>query len=69
MWFNFTRCTLPAGRAERAEDSMLRYLFFGFVMLLFTACSEMRIIGKAAMREFKADAVSREQLAYQTHRK
>ena len=47
---------------------MLRYLLCGCVILLFTACSEMKVIGNAALREFKADGINVERVAYQSHK-
>ncbi len=42
---------------------MVRFLLCVVVMLLFTACSDMKIIGNAALRELKADGINVEQLA------
>lgn len=37
-----------------------------FAMIFLTGCSELKIIGNAAMNEMRADAVSTEWLAYNT---
>jgi hypothetical protein len=47
-----------ASRADQRETSMLRYLFWVSVVLLCTACSDMRLIGKAALRELTADGIN-----------
>lgn len=39
---------------------MLRYLLIIVMLLLFTACSELKIIGGSAMRELKAEGVNAE---------
>lgn len=41
---------------------MLRYLLIVSALFLFTACSEMRVVGNAAMRELKAEGKSVEQI-------
>ena len=40
---------------------MLRYLFVISALFLCTACSELNIIGKAAMRELMAKGINVEQ--------
>lgn len=47
---------------------MLHYLLWGIFMVLLTACSEMRVIGNAAVRELTAEGRNTEQLAYQSQR-
>jgi hypothetical protein len=41
---------------------MLRYLLVISALFLFTACSEMRVVGNAAMRELMAEGKNVEQL-------
>jgi len=41
---------------------MLRYLLVISALFLFTACSELRIVGHAAMRELTAEGVSVEKM-------
>jgi hypothetical protein len=40
---------------------MLRYLLAIAALFLFTACSELRVVGNAAMRELMAEGTSVEQ--------
>lgn len=40
---------------------MLRCLLVISALFLFTACSEMRIVGSAAMRELRAEGITFEQ--------
>ena len=40
---------------------MLRYLLVISALFLFTACSELRVVGKAAMRELMAEGINVEQ--------
>jgi hypothetical protein len=41
---------------------MLRYLLLISALFLFTACSELRVVGNAAMRELTAEGRSVEQV-------
>jgi len=41
---------------------MLRYLLVISALFLFTACSELRVVGHAAMRELTAEGVSVEKM-------
>jgi hypothetical protein len=67
MILNYGVHAAPPGMPMRSVF-MLRYLLWGIFMLLLTACSEMQVIGKAAMRELRADGMSTERLAYRTAR-
>jgi hypothetical protein len=42
----------------------MRFLFVIAMLFILTACSELRIIGGAAVREFKAEGISTERVAY-----
>jgi len=46
---------------------LLRHLLAIATLFLLTACSEMRVIGNAALRELRADGMNAEQLSYRTH--
>lgn len=48
---------------------MSRYLLFILSLVLLSGCSEMKIIGNAAMREFKAEGLNVEQISYNYHAK
>lgn len=37
---------------------MLRYLLIISVLFLFTACSELKVVGNAAMRELMAEGIN-----------
>jgi len=45
---------------------MTMRIFLGALLLFLTSCSELKIIGNAAMKELKAEAISTEWLAYNT---
>jgi hypothetical protein len=47
---------------------MLRFLFCVSLMLLLTACSDMKLIGNAALRELQADSINVEQLNHRPHK-
>lgn len=46
---------------------LVRFLLAMTALFLFSACSEMRVIGNAALREFQADGINAEQLSYRSH--
>jgi len=48
---------------------LVRFLLAMTALYLLTACSEMRVIGNAALREFQADGINAEQLSYRSHSK
>jgi len=48
---------------------MLRYLLIIPAMLTLTACSEMKVIGNAAMRELRSDGINVEQVSFRYHQK
>lgn len=45
---------------------MTMRILLGATLLLLTSCSELKIIGTAALKELKAEAISTEWLAYNT---
>ncbi len=48
---------------------MLRYLLIISAMSLLNGCAEMKIIGNAAMRDLRSDAINVEQTSYRYHQK
>jgi len=50
------------------ESPMVRYLLLGFTLLLLTACSELQVIGNAAVRELMAEGTSTEQLSHRSQK-
>lgn len=48
---------------------MLRYLIVISTLLILTACSELKVIGNAAMRELRADGINVEQTSFRYHQK
>jgi len=46
---------------------LLRHLSAITALFLFTACSEMRVIGNAALRELQAEGMTAEQISYRSH--
>lgn len=48
---------------------MLRYLLIISALTTLTACSEMNVIGNAAMRELKSDGINVELTSYRYHQK
>ena len=59
----FSQCAAAEkGGRSSWRSPMLRYLLIVSALFLFTACSEMRVVGNAAMRELKAEGKSVEQI-------
>lgn len=54
---------------QQPEDAMLRSISFILTIALLSGCSEMQVIGNAAMRELRADAISVESISYNYNRK
>lgn len=54
---------MPAenGSEKILEESMLRYLLVMSALILLTACSELRVVGNAAVRELMAEGINVEQ--------
>jgi len=50
-------------------SKLLRYLLVISMLFLITACSEMKVIGDAAMRELKADGINVERTSYHVSKK
>jgi outer membrane murein-binding lipoprotein Lpp len=48
---------------------MLRYITFILTITLLSGCSELQIIGKAAVRELRADGMNVEAISYNYHQK
>ena len=48
---------------------MLRYLVVIAALSMLTACSELKVIGSAAMREIRADGINVEQTSYRYQQK
>ena len=48
---------------------MSRYLLFILSITLLSGCSEMKIIGNAALRELRAEGMNVEQISYNYHAK
>ncbi len=48
---------------------MLRYILIILSILLLTGCSELKVIGNAAVRELRAEGMNVEQISYNYHAK
>jgi hypothetical protein len=48
---------------------MLRHILIILSITILAGCSEMKVIGDAAMRELKADGMSVERISYEYHQK
>lgn len=48
---------------------MLRYILIIVSISFLAGCSEMKVIGNAAMREFKAEGMNVEQISYKYYAK
>lgn len=47
---------------------MVRYMLLVLTLILLTACSELRVIGNAAVRELMAEGISTEQLSHRSQK-
>lgn len=48
---------------------MLRYILIILSISILTGCSELKVIGNAAVRELRADGMNVEQISYNYHAK